>query len=662
MSEQNNYQSGANPIGVQVTNTPIEQQNMQFDNYQLQQFQIAESEYGNIDSEIKKHPEWSGTFMNYFLHAEGKGEGLRPFYEVADWLHKHPLPSDAGGQIGCSSTVFSNLLEIYRLGHSLPENLPLTSTGEVDEFMFQFQLIRDKLKYKGHPQLISGRLCMNDINLLEDDYVLAEGNREAYEIFCSLGSMSQHNFKGPVSPGDRFGQIANNIWANTSIKLGFDDMNIRGIQILDALEYADGSIQKLYEHMSQPFPNDTRDPNIYKYCNMKAAQRIRDKVSTSEYIAVSGGASMDKQDMKDSMLMGYRNPELIPYRYKMSVLNYMEYLEDIQPIKTDWSKIDIISNTRKEEAIKAAEARGFKVICTTGTRDRWGDTCQAIMMYNDKTGAFIHMPMAQDSNACYGGCSMDFWSKQSIPWQMLQHASGGGLHHYEGMIWHQVTYNEGLFSSYDNITDMLSASEIDWNKLGFVGLNCIPVPQYYEKPFNRENELAIEVGFPLAHMMCDMGGYRMQCMLNTLIAHYDQSIDCEACPQYSQIKDDNIAFAAAAYHLSTWSLGDVEESLKLCRLAKLYLKMPDEEYAKLIAAVRNQMKERDERELSRINDPQNPDFVKQRLKSEFRSLDDYCVEHIQLAYGFDNDELLVEKAVIGEDRPLEVIGVKLPWM
>lgn len=664
MSDISSYQSGSAPIGVQIAEKPIEQQNLEFDDYQLQQFQIAEKEYGNINSQIKKHPEWSGTFMNYFLHAEGKGEDLRPYYEVADWLHKHPLPSDIGSaRIGSCSTIFSSLLEIYKSGHSLPEKLPLTSTGVIDEFMLQFQLIRDKLIYKGHALLISGRVCMNDVNFLEDDYLYSEGNRDAYEVFQSLGSMSQHNYKGVSDPNDMEGKIAENMWSNMSIKMSFDDMNIRGIQILDALEYADGSIQKLYEHMNQPFPMNTRDDNIYKYCNMKAAQRIRDKVSTSEYIAVSDGASFDKQDMSDSSIMGYRNPDLIPYRYKMSVLNYMDYLkEEIQPISTDWSKIDIITSTPLKEALKAAEARGFKVICETGIRKSWNDNVRAILMYNQETGAFIHMPSAQDSDACYGGCDMDFWSKHDIPWQMLQHASGGGLSHYKGMVWHRVTYNNGLFSSYDNITDLIRADEIDWNRLGFIEINSMPVPMYYNHPFIRENDLAMEVGYPLAHMICDMGGYRFQCMLNTLFAHYDNSINCEICPQYSQIKNDDIAFTAAVYHLSIWGIGEVADALKLCRLVKLYMKMPDDEYAKLIGALRNQLKQRDQREMDRINDPETPPHVKRTLSQEFKSLDAYCEENIQAAYHFDNENVLLEKAVIGENMTLETIGIKLPWM
>lgn len=621
-----------------------------FDDYQLQQFQIFEHEYGHKNTEIKKHPEWNGIFMNCFLHAEGKGEDVSYFYEVADWLSKYQLPSDRNStQIGHDFTILSNLLKIAKMKHSLPEELPMDENGQIDEFMLSFLLIQNRLKLEGNPLLVSGRLSINDIGMFEDDYIYSEGIKKAYEIFKAFSSISQHDHDMKSADyGTK--SIAENMWFRMNIKLMFDDMHIRGIQIVDALEYAGGSVQKLYECVTHPFPENTIDPNLVKYCNMKAAKRIRDRISNSEYIAVVGGASFDKHNMSKYSMCGYRNPELILCEYKMTESNYMEYLEEIEPLEIDWSKIDIIQDTSIEESLKAAEARGFKVIRKNQINDYY-----TILMYNQHTGAFINILKGQEDNVCYGGCDMNFWCKNdSIPWSELRHSSSGSIDDYEMMRWYEITYNEGLFSQYDNIVKYLNGNIIDWSRIGFGSQSSIPIPHYYDQPYIREDDLSHDIGYQNAHMMCHIGGYRLECIINTLIAHYDTEIDTEICPQYKMIANDDNGFKAVINHFCIWGFDSVREALMLCRLVKIYLQMPDKEYEKLISVLIEEIKEKDNRKTEMRN--------KRQFMDEHRSLSEYCYKNIHIAYKFPLDELIVEKAVSVGGRTLKSLGVKLPWI
>lgn len=650
------------PSYVQISGNADVQPDMTFDDYQLQQFTIFESEYKRVDTEIRKHPEWHGNFMSFFLHAEGKGEDLRPYYEVADWLSKNQMPSDANtGKIGASITILQHLLNIAKMGKPLPKELPLADDGTVDEFMLNWKLIEKSYEYKGHPKLISGRLCIYDVGLFDEDFFYSEGNRKVHDILNQLGDASSHKYNRQFSASEPEAAMAENWWAHNSIKHALDDMNIRGVQVLDALEYVGGSVQKLQEHLHQPLPMDTIDENIAKYCNMKAAQRIRDKVTKSEFIAVHGGASFDKEDMSTSCMTGYRNPDLIPYRYKMSVLNYKEYLIDMEPLTEDWSKVDIIQGTDFDTAMKAAESRGFKMIRRTNERARFGDKSFSVLMYNPQTGAFLSAPSARLNDINYGGCNIDLWeSTKSIPFEMLMHGSSGCVFHYQDVCWHNITASDGLFSQYDNVVEYLDASSIDWNKLGFAGSDTIPVPTYFDRYYGREDELAQFIGYEDAHMICDMGGYRMGLVLNALIAHYDMEIDATICPQYALIREDRI-FRDCLDGLCLWDNQNIYEGLKILRLIQIYLNLPDEDYNKLIASMRQILHERDELELSRINEQSGFGHVRDEMMARFNSLEKYFDKNIKISRGFKNDKLIVEKVLAKDGNTADTLGVKFPW-
>ncbi len=671
----------AKPIGVQIKENPDLSKELKFNDYQVQQFMIAEKEYGNVDTEIKKHPEWSGTFMNYYLHREGKGQDCKIMYEAAQWYADMKLPSDEkSGFLASSHGILHNVIQILDFGGTLPAELPKASDGSVDEYMLEWKLFEQVLGKKGNPVLISGRFAYDDknIGLMDDELFFSEGIKEAADILSAISAACQHYTPKHCTADDPFASISENVYNSLAMKLALDDMNIRGQQVIDALEYFDGNVQELYRHLNQPYPMSTRDPEIVKYVNMKAAKRIvegskRGRIIV-EPIAVNSGASFDK--IKDGSaganwmaVSESQNPEEAAQFYKMTAVNYEKYLVDMEKKAVSYKDIDIIRETSLDLALKAAQARGFKIVRRGPDRLCNGDITRGILMFNENTGAFISMDSAKDDDVCHGGCDMDFWDVGNrINFRMLKHSSSGCPHHYKGIRWHQITHHEGLFSQYDAIEVFLkdNGSQIDWKKLGF-GHDAMPVCKYLAHPYFNESDLSQKIGYVDAHMICDMGGYRLTCMLNSMLAYYDTELDLDACKPFELTKTE-LMIDAAVEHLAVWTEKETYESLKLMRIMQLMFNMPEDEYQKFIDALERKCVARDKRTLKEIEELDDGLYKKKRV-DEYRSVHE-CFRKYEnilhgrdndILHGFDNDAIITDllKAKTGIED-LEHI-VKFPW-
>ncbi len=638
-----------------------------FNEAQKQQFEIA-AHLGVSDEEIRQHPEWSSTFMNYFINREKEDKKLSIMYEIADMLTECRMPCDSE-TIGNDWRVLHLLIQIMDVQTKRKKKwVPLfvnTGNEKQDVAKYRFSLLRALYGLLEKEMLLSGRYVLDDMAGFDGDDLMAEGYPEVGDILTSLGSMCQHKTESVVKSDNFVGKIVENIWQTNVPKLGFDDMNIRGRQILDALEYAGGNVWELYQMLNRPYPESTRDPNLVAYVNACAARRIQNKESDMEYIAVCGGASFCHMGSILPIGMMSTDEELNrakKYSFRMTAENgaYEHYLSDIKPITVDYKQIDVISNTPMQDAIKAAKARGFQMLRMGVERpSSFGSMLRPFMMYNPDTAAFIYAGGATQSNACYSGIDLDFWAeKGAIDFSLAMGGSSGSINGYEDVIWHEYSYNNGLFAEYDNCAFLLHSEKLDFDKIGF-GIDGMRVMNYFAYPYFNQEKLSKEIGGKNANMLCDMGLYYIGVFINYVLAHYDTEIDTKLCSQYAMIQTDKVWDMIA--DRMPW-YREIKTTAKLSRIAQLILKLPDSEYEKYYQAVLRDTKNRYEREVAYAKSADWPELVKKNHLANITDNSKLVQRYRDTMHGFRNDEKIAEIIIEKHGVPITELGVKLPWL
>lgn len=560
-----------------------------FDDRQREQFFIAESHFGISNSEILKHPEWSSTFMNFYINREAKGEDTAPLFVAADYLKRHRLPCDVKGkQIGNTIDGVHCLLEAIELGIDI-ENITPMKDGMIDYDMWIFMLMTETLKKKGSEVLLSGRVCLTG-NVFTDEEIMAEGLPEARDICSKLCTYSANSktLNSSSLSDDPFARMGERTWKMESILLMLDDMGIRGTQLLDAVEYAGGTAQDLYKIL------DTgRSQELVDYVNMKSALRIKEGESNKEYIAVTHGASFDKEnndalDRNFPSFMNSSNKRESIYKYRMDKINYEEYIDlKVAAKETDYSKLDIVDNTDTATAIKIAEARGFQTIRRFDKGKTYGDEdTEYILMFSHETGALFSAETALEKNICYGGCKLQLLSHERFPWNVASHCSSGPLGSYDETHLFHYTWTEGeegLFSSYDKLPKESFATG-DKLKEYAKDMISLPIPQYVPDSHVNSNELGKKVSFDIScYFVKGMGNYYFNKMVNYILMHYDEELFKSECPAYTQFKDEIFYLSHMADVVGAYSITD---ELLAIRLAFKYVQVPDDEITKCITAMR----------------------------------------------------------------------------
>lgn len=617
-----------------------------FDDRQSEQIFIAESHFCITDSEILKHPEWSSTFMNFYINREAKGEDTTPLFVAADYLKRHRLPCDIKEkQIGNTIDGVHCLLEAIEQGIDI-ETITPEKDGMIDYDKWKFMLMTETLKKKGSEVLLSGRVCLTG-NVFTDEEIMAEGLPEARDICSKLCSYSA-NSKSPYSlssSDDPFARMGERTWKMESILLTLDDMGIRGRQLLDAVEYAGGIVQDLYKILEAG-----RSQELVDYVNMKSALRIKEEESNKEYIAVTNGASFDKEyhaylDRGFPSFMTTSNRRESIYKYTMDKINYEEYMDlKVAAKETDYSKLDIVNNTDTATAIKIAEARGFQTIRRFGKGKTYGDEdTEYILMFSPDTGALFSAETALERNICYGGCKLHLLSYECFDWNMAGRFSGGALGNYDET--HLFEYKwtereEGLFSNYDNLPKESFATG---DKLKEYAKNMIslPIPQYVPDSHENRYELEKKVGFDVSYYFVnEMGNYHFNKMANYILMHYDEDLLKSECPAYTQFKDENCYLSHMADVVGAYAIND---ELMAIRLAFKYLQMPDDEINKCMNAIRKSIE----------------DWYGSRNENAENEIELFDKKSKILIKGFKQEDKLLDMLNI---PALEDLPVLLPWI
>lgn len=548
---------------------------------QVQQLLLAEQN-GVPDTECRKHKEWGPTLMNVCWNKEKEGKDIAPIYRVAEWLSV--LPKDENGLLYdncdivlCAYKLSSNYVSLPDVGKYINDD------GIVDECMLKFVMEKEKMISEGADVLWSGRVSFNNVDMFNDSIIMGEGIKKAQDIASSLQSWSA-NKRTQNNPDDPLGTMGMRAWNMMNILLGLDDMNIRGYQLIYAMEYVDGSIEKLYEVL-----DGGRSQELVAYVNKKSAEAYMGGYRSQNQVAVCSGASfchdgsMGRSDMNRS-----------------SLIMTMDKAEDfatanVQPISVDYSKLDIVNRVDFESAIRICEARGFEIVRFVPRQRERGERVGSLIMYNQKTRDYIVANSCMDDNISYGGTSL--YVHRTIPQERWRETfdwlgSSGGHDGQEGM-YYEWTYNDGLFKYWEHSLDFVPEKDYDWSLIGF-GHYGIPIPKYFDMPVIYSGTLQDSLDPKAYYLMHDMGSYYFEKLVNKILCLYDEELKNSCSPHYSLYEDWFYSHAVTSDN-SWWEPED-EESSGALALALTYLKVPDDIVKRLEQGAAEWFKSRDERD------------------------------------------------------------------
>ena len=272
-----------------------------------------------------------------------------------------------------------------------------------------------------------------------------------------------------------------------------------------------------------------------------------------------------------------------------------KYLNDkIKSISADFHKMDIINNTNTNIAIKIAESRGFRIIKKVDKFSRYENKdALDILMYNDKTGAFLHAPKALSDNFCYSGCSLSFIAPHGH--DLFLGGSSSPIN--KELRDYKETYHEGLFSTYDTVSNKIKCCNSEFIKSNVSKINySFPIPEYIDdinvSQWNYKEVLNL---LPKTSDFT-LDFYRMHNTINLLLAKYDNELSNSGCPIYECLQEDETFAKKLKDTIGLYPFNNIEGSLNILYVAFSYLQIPDEEAAKIINNLREVLKENDKNE------------------------------------------------------------------
>ena len=605
-----------------------------FNRAQTEQLKLAESCVTN--SECFRHPEWGPTLMNLCFNREKAGDSISGIYYLADWLKKY-FPIGEDGILYDDTDTVIEASKFFKHG-STPPTPEFKEDGSFNLAKFKFDIVKNKALLSGSTPLFSGRLKIpTELNFGDDAIFMGEGDEEGYRIAKQLKSWAANNKSNtdlfnPNDPVDRFVERG---WNMFSILLRLDDMNIRGYQLKYAMDYADGSVQKLFEIL-----NEGRSQEMCDYINMKSAKDYLDGDLSRDQIAVTSGASY--QYSGGEMYFGGE-----PMQLKMNDLTAQEFAaKDVKSLSLDYSKLDIRDEISIESAIRICEARGFRIIKRFRRKAKFDDVTY-LLFYNPKTRDYVHADSATDENVCYGG--VEWTAIRTIPDSRRCvtygfNGSSGGLDGQDGTFF-TYTQHEGLFRAWDTLLEFVPENDYDWTKIGF-GHHNIPIPKYFELPFLRDADMFDVLSEQAFFVMRDMGSYYFEGIVNAVLCAYDEELINSLSPHYALCKE--WLLKNMLRNCAGWYTGGDSGAMARASAAFSYLKVPDDILSEIISNTRIQFAERD---------------VQDRAFWQGRKEINNEMDFMKLAKKLRNNDEVAEAIVKGYELPdPNSLPVKLPWL
>lgn len=531
---------------------------MSFTKAQQAQLDLA-LEHGVENSVCQGHPEWGPTLMNLCWNREKTGDPISPAVRAGEWLCRNLPMKD-----GVAEDDFRIVMHVFKAFDSddVPAVPVFKPGGSLDMDAYLFQIARLELIWKGGPVLWSGRISVNNAGPLVLPVIMGEGVPEANAIAGQLQSLAAN--KAETEPSrEPMEKMLDRQLAMQMVLLTLDDMNIRGYQIPYALEYAGGSTEILYGLL-----NDGRSEELCAYVNMRSARDCLAGKPERCQAAVPSGASF----CHDGLLSDFALNRSSLAISRASAENFAA--EDVKPLETNWSRLDVTSGIDLAQTEKILSARGFEQVRKIKREDRYdGTPVYSLVWYRPETRDYVTAPSAMDDNACYGGMHLtvhrdpgamtagkDFWWKCS-----------SGPDKDPSTRYFEFTNHDGLFQHYDDAC-AAGTCDPDWEKIGF-GSYGIPVPEYFKLPFLRRNE--IDTGnASMDALMADMGGYYFERLVNNVLCYYDAALASSPSPHYALY--ENWFLSDGVRDAVGWKYGKKSDLAMLCAAAFAWLEIPDD--------------------------------------------------------------------------------------
>lgn len=540
---------------------------MAFNASQQAQLDLA-LEHGVKNSECLCHPEWSPTLMNLCWNREKNGDPVRPAVQAGEWLRRNlPMHGDI------VEDDFRIVMHVFGAfdSESEPAAPVFKPDGSLDMDMYLFRIARRELFWRGASRLWSGRVSINDSDLLSLPVVMGEGLRQARDIASQLQSWAADKAESKPSR-DPMDQISNRQMSMLTVLLSLDDMNIRGYQIPYALEYAGGSTEILYGLL-----DGGRSEDLCSYVNMRSAKDYLAGDLAHNQAAVPSGASFCHDGLLSCFALDRSSLNLTPASAQEFAGN------GAKPLNVDWSKLDIMSGLDLAQAEKILDARGFRLVRKVERKDRYdGAPVYGMIWYNPEYRDYVSAPSAREDNACYGGMDLTLHRDPSVmaPGTDFWWKCSSGPDKDQATRYFEFTYNGGLFRYY-GAACASGPCDPDWARIGF-GSYGIPVPEYFKLPVLRREE--IDTGNArLDALLGDMGSYYFERLVNGVLCYCDAGLENGPSPHYRLYRDWFLAHGIAS--AVSWSYGEKSGLVMICAAAFAWLGVPADMIGRFTASL-----------------------------------------------------------------------------
>lgn len=513
----------------------------QFNDNQKDQIDLAKNYFHLENSAIYNHPEYDAMFMNCIINRESKGNPV--FIEDIVNFFKPIRETDVkGDKIGSDLEVLSLLYEILDSNYTLP-----VFTGEFNSKQLSYELLAYLLACKHAEKTNAGRYKVNEIDNIE--ILMSEGSTKAYEIMKTLESIAVSK-ENHSSDSDIESILLNRMFSMYNILLCLDDMNIRGIQIEDALKYTNGSLPELAKILMAP----QRSEALVEYVNNEAAKRIQAGISKKEQIAVLSWASFT-----DSFLFNSFNRQ----EYRMSVINYEQYLSDMKPIKLNYEQMDLEKGTDIETGIKICEAHGFEKVLDVKIDEQSKYSADRVLFFYNRKSQDYLVSVCDEQDFSYGGTYIYAYRKENKKEMFL---ANGDFHFNENakLFYRRLNNSDGnIFKSYQYIYSE-NQDNIDRYQLGWDFEEYVPnFIRYYQ---NRES---MDEVYNISRIRDDMFFYKITKTISLFLfmPYARQSKSEELHGQYCKWVCDKA--------ISKLDVSSPHEQAWIMKIVKEYVKIPD---------------------------------------------------------------------------------------
>lgn len=336
--------------------------------------------------------------------------------------------------------------------------------------------------------------------------------------------------------------------------------------------------------------------------------------------------------------------------------NVDKYLNvDIEPIKVDYSQLDIKNKVDVKSFMRICEARGFKLVHQVKRPNRHtdGKFTYGYILYNHKTKDYIRADTAEEDNVCYGGVSMNLHRVDNGDARTFHWNCSTGGHRGQAGFYCEFTQHDGLFRHWEESKEFIPKDfDFDWSKIGFDHYG-VPVPVYVELKLVHSSIAADKLGGEAFSDMHDMGEYYFTHALNGLLCLYDESLKNTASPHYSLYEDWYYGYGAIDQ--VGWFAGMNYQAAHILNAVYTYLKVPQEILDKVIAGARTYFGDRDNRNNEQLK-KQGGVAWRMNKSHELKDFDE-CAKALKTPYKY------IDRIVSTYGLPeLKDLPVRLPWV